>query len=118
MDLLTREPKLDSLRFTAGRWKISQASLRRRTLSARIRDYFRTRGTAAEIRDLIELEKADLTLLRASASHISLWSLNAIRGDWPGYCQHSRQIRHQMDRFITLEQRELYPLLEKAADRF
>lgn len=118
MDLLTREPTLDPLRFTAGRWKISQASLRRRTLSSRIREYFRARGTAADIRDLIELEKADQTLLRASASHISIWSLNAIRGDWPGYCQYSRQIRHQMDRFITLEQRELYPLLEKAANRF
>ena len=115
IDQLTHEPELDSLRLTAARWKISQASLRRRTLSARIRDYCRERGTADEIRRLAELEKADRALLRASAGHISSWSAQAIRGDWPGYCQGSRQIRGHMHQFIALEQRELYPLLEKAA---
>ena len=118
LDVLTREAALDSLRFTSARWKVSQASLRRRTLSARIREYFRARGTADEIRELAELENSDQALLRASADHVRTWSAQAIREDWPGYCQASRQIREQMRQFIALEQRRLYPLLEKAAGRW
>lgn len=118
IDQLTREPALDSLRLTAARWKISQASLRRLTLSARIREYFRARGTADEIRKLMELEIADRALLRASADHIRIWSAQTIGDDWPGYCQASRQIREQMQQFIALEQRQLYPLLEKAAGQW
>ena len=115
MEVLTAEAELDASRCMAGRWKISQASLARRTLSARICDYFLTRCTLAESQDLQALREADRAMLRKSAAHVVDWTATAILADWARYCAASRAIRAEMLKLIAREQAVLCPLLERSA---
>jgi hypothetical protein len=116
MESLTLERRLDTGRCMAGRWKISQASLARRMLSARICDYFLARCSLPDTDHLLDLRSADRELVGRSANHVATWSAQAISGDWRGYCAASRDIRARMNEHIVREQRALYPLLERSAE--
>lgn len=117
MDDITRQPAYDKARCATGRWKISQASLARRVLASRICDYFLTRCEPADVGALRDLQEADRDLLRKSAGHVAHWTGEAIEHDWRDYCKASQEIRWLMHSYLAVEQRLLYPLLERAARR-
>ena len=117
IDLITRADRPDDGPFASARWQISQASLRKRALVARIVDFLAARldrdiGLSAK-----DVRTADQQLLRKSAAHVRFWSSSSIRQDWQGYCSASREIRMHMGEQILLEKRILAPLLIKAAQR-
>ncbi len=114
MDALTQKADVDWPIFCATRWRISEASLVRRTLAARIVDHL-----AAQLRDseqtlLRSLKAADQEMLRISAEHVRLWSLKAIQDNWTGYCRDSRVIRSRMTAYLKSEQQVLFPMLRRA----
>lgn len=95
------------------RWAVSQASLDRRLLWGQIHTLLARRVEARLERDLRQLQEADVTLIRASAKHVSRWTIDAIMEDWEGYCQASELMRGQMLEAIGGEERLLYPILER-----
>lgn len=125
-DQLVREmEKLDHLTLgslpaasalTAARWQLSQASLRRRSLSTRIIDFLSTRlDNGGE--GLKTLREADQAMMRRSAQHVGKWSTESICRDWNGYCAASRDIRLHMRAHMLVEKQTLFPLLEQLAAR-
>ena|SRR6185369_4039767 len=115
MDALTREPEPDRLRYANLRWKLSQASLTRRSLSARICLQLLPAIRNGDISVLSDIQAADRDLARKSAEHIGRWTTEVIYQRWADYCQASRQIRWQMSGHLEMEQRLLMPLVERAA---
>ena len=111
MDALTDLPTADWHQFCAARWRISEASLARRSLAARIIDYLLTRVGAEQVASLKVLKAEDQAMLRTSAQHVSAWSLRAIQDDWRGYCRASRKLRAEMTAFLLAEQRVLFSIL-------
>jgi hypothetical protein len=109
---LTRHPEVDWPTFCAARWRVSEASLVRRTLVARITDYLLPIVGEDDRAALKGLTAADQTMLRFSAEHVRLWPLKAIQNDWSGYCTHSRLIRSRMTDSLKAEQRVLIPMLK------
>ena len=95
------------------RWRLGQASLHRRLLSGRICDYFATRCESGEAEALRELRAADRALLAMSGVHLGKWTADVIFADWRGYCRDGRAIRRRTIEHVALEQRILYPLLER-----
>jgi hypothetical protein len=108
---------LDIAILASARWKLGQASLSRRLLSGRICEYFLTRCDAAQVTALQALRDADRVMLRQSADHLRKWTSETIVGDWRGYCRDGRAIRGKTCAHIAAEQRLLYPLLERSAER-
>ena len=104
-------PDLPSL--TTARWKLGQASLARRLLAARICEYFSARCEGPQARALGSLQLADRELLNHSAAHLAQWTTGSICRDWEGYCRAGNEIRRRTYDHIALEQRVLYPLLER-----
>lgn len=110
MDLMTLGGRPSDAVITCARWKISQASLLKRTLVARVIDFLDNRDPSSD-GVLKELRSADQQLLRHSAAHIGRWPFQKIGEDWDGYCQASRQIRTLMRSQVLREREQLYPLL-------
>jgi hypothetical protein len=115
MEALTREIEPDRLRYSHLRWKLSQASLSRRTLCAKICSHLSSAATDEESDILKTVQEADRELARASAMHIGRWSADSIQSSWPAYCQASGEIRRKMMAYLGMEQRLLLPILERAA---
>ena len=115
MEKLTFEQCIDPVHCANGRWRLSQASLARRVLAARICDYFLRRANADERVALTSLMTADQALLRHSSAHLGRWSVKALGAHWPTYCRESREMYRRKQDHIILEQRVLYPLLEQLA---
>jgi hypothetical protein len=112
LDELTRGPLPLKERIIDARWKISRASLARRTLWNAIyahlsRDPCRDTGNAVH-----SLQEADTALLRSSSEHIRKWNINTIMQDWPAYCEASKALRLKMKAAIEVEKRLLYMVLE------
>jgi hypothetical protein len=114
---LTQGPKPDPGELTAGRWRISQASLRRRGLAARVLDFLSNRLDGADLQRVKDVQVSDQDMMRRSARHVCDWTMEAIGKDWQGYCAASHDIRAHMQAHILLERQSLYPLLEKLAAR-
>jgi len=117
VDSMTREARPSDGPFTNARWQISQASLRKRALVAKIVDYLIGQLDHEATLSLKAVRTADQQLLRRSASHVRFWSSRAIRQNWEGYCDASRDIRRHMSAQILLEQQTIPPLLLQMADR-
>jgi len=115
MDALTQQPNVEWPSLCAARWRISEASLARRSLAARITDHLLLRADGADAAALKSLQAADQSMLRTSARHVSAWPIGAIQGDWRGYCRASRELRAQMEEFLRTEQRVLLPILQRAS---
>ena len=113
MDRLTRQSEADPSCFANARWRISQASLARRTLWGVIFRHLLPRANPDEVVGLERLATADPEMLRHSANHISMWVLSKIEADWKGYCEASMAIRWRMKACLGAERRILYPLLER-----
>lgn len=117
LDRLTLGPLAAPSDLGAARWRISQASLRRRTLSLRILDYLADRVDGREAAILGKLRLENQLAMSKSARHVYLWTRETICEDWKGYCTASRDIRLQMKANILLEKQTLYPILERLAAR-
>lgn len=117
MEALTREQSPDRLRYPQLRWRLSQASLARRNLSARIRADLEPRVEPRDRATLKDLRDADCDLARNSAAHIGRWSADSIDANWPAYCQASREIRWKMEAYLDMERRLLFPILERREPR-
>ena len=101
------------LEYAPARFRISRASLARRTLWHRIFKDLSDRTDPHDAETLRVLNHADMRLLRQSSDHIGRWSAETVLLDWRGYCEASRHIRRAMRDAIALEQRLLYPILER-----
>lgn len=117
IERITHGPQPEPGELTAGRWRISQASLRRRTLAASIRDFLANRLDGADLESVKKVQLADQDMMRLSARHVGAWPIKAISKDWRGYCDASDFIRAHMRTQILLERQLLFPLLEKLAER-
>jgi hypothetical protein len=124
--LLTEIENLDRITFgiqpelseiTTGRWKISQASLRRRSTAMRVYDFLADRLEGPDLAALKMAQSTDQEMMRRSASHVGKWTTQAVCGNWKGYCNASREIRMHMKSHMLLEKQSLYPLLERLAER-
>lgn len=93
------------------RWKISRASLTRRSLWSRILSHLSTSAFSAHELDVRSLQETDMALLRLSSAHVARWSIDAVMTDWRGYGRASRDMREKMATAIQGEIRLLYPLL-------
>lgn len=110
MDSVTRELVADRL-YASARWRLSQASLKRRTLWVRIFEHLVPRAGPRDAADLQSLQTANVEMLRYSAAHVGKWTIDTIEADWPGYCEASRAIRWKMKAGMGAEKRVLHPLL-------
>jgi hypothetical protein len=117
LERITHVPQPESGELTAGRWRISQASLKRRSLAARIQDFLSNRLDGADLQSVKKVQLADQDMMRRSARHVGAWTMQAISKDWRGYCDASHEIRAHMKAQILLERQLLFPLLEKLAER-
>jgi hypothetical protein len=113
MDAVTRGSRPDADRYSAARWRISQASLIRRRLSLTIRVSLLSTADPQEKATLKALQEAELQSAMRSRAHVGKWSSDKIFRDWAGYCEASRMLRWHMDAHITLERTKLYPMLER-----
>ena len=52
-------------------------------------------------------------LKAAYVEHCQTWNAHAIAADWAGYCAASRGLIDMLNKRITSENRELFPLLER-----
>ena len=117
LDRITDGPPPELGELTASRWRISQASLKRRSLAARVYDFLSNRLEGADLQQVKETQAQDQEMMRRSARHVCDWSMQAICRNWQGYCDASHDIRIHMSAHILLERKSLYPLLEKVAGR-
>ena len=117
MEGITRKLRPDESTFANARWQISQASLRKRALVARIIEFLAARVAKDTTHAVVAVRTTDQQLVRKSALHIRTWPLDLIREDWRCYCEASRTIRSYMGAQISLEKQTLAPLLRQLADR-
>jgi hypothetical protein len=114
---ITHGPQPEPAELTAGRWHISQASLKRRTLAVRVHDFLFNRLDGADLQQVKKVQMADQDMMRLSARHVGDWTMQAICRNWQGYCEASHEIRAHMKAHLLLERQSLYPLLEQLAAR-
>jgi hypothetical protein len=115
--VVTNGPAPDSAQFAAARWRLSQASLRRRSLSGRIMEYLSVRVEREDLPHLATFRAADQLMMRRSAQHVHQWTMHSISQDWKGYCAASRDIRALMKAHVELEKQSIYPILEQLSTR-
>jgi hypothetical protein len=113
MDAIT-SPGAKSEGYAAARWRISQASMNRRRASLLARVALIADATEQDKVSLRAIEQADEDLAKRSHAHIAAWAPDRLGADWIGYCSASRRIRLHMLAQISLEQKILYPMLERA----
>src|SRR4051794_2934411 len=111
MERVTDEPGPDASRYTAARFRISRASLERRSLWQRARRHLQSKITAADGEKIYFLASIDADLGRFTADHVARWTVAAIQRDWTGYGDASRHMRRRMSECIKAEKQILYPLL-------
>ena len=116
VDQLTRGPQPTDDALANARWRISQASLRRRVLAVQINDFLGARLHGQDLASLGALRQSDQQLVRHSGLHVRTWTIHSIRPDWAGYCAASREIRMLMKSHLRLERQILHPLLERLAN--
>lgn len=103
--------------LTNSRWRLSQASFRRRSLASTIVSYLAGRLDGDDLARLKQVQLADQQMMRRTVAHVGSWTTRTIFKDWQGYCHASRDIRSHMKSHIQLERESLYPLLEWLARR-
>ena len=82
IERLTLEPQPSDDALASARWRISQASLRRRTLAAQIGDFLAARLHGQDLQRLGALRQSDQELLRHSGLHIRTWTIHSVRHRW------------------------------------
>jgi hypothetical protein len=116
LDRMTHGPRPELSEITTGRWRLGQASLRRRSLASRSFDFLAARLEGSDLMLVKKMQATDQEMMRRSASHVGNWTTRTIWEDWKGYCAASRDIRTHMRAHILAERQMLYPLLERLAE--
>ena len=117
MEAATRTAQPETDRYTAARWQISQASLKRRQLSLFIRNALIGSASDEDKGALKSLQQLDHESAVRSHAHVTAWPPAKIVRDWTGYCEASRAVRWYMEAHIAMEQKLLYPLLDRIERR-
>ena len=115
MDRLTSDDAADTSSCASARWRLGQASLQRRLITARTCDYFIHRLDTTRCDQLKRLILADQALLRESSAHLGRWSTSALQEDWAGFRRDSHDLHRKKHGQIAAEQKLLYPMLQDAA---
>lgn len=113
MEELTSQTVPDRLKYTTARFRISRASMQRRTCFNQICGQISENATSSEGAVVARLQELDRALLRASAEHVSKWTADSIQDNWLAYCEASKQIRQKMVLELEAEQEFLFPLLRR-----
>ena len=111
METITSKSELNRVELASARFRISKASLTRRTvasacLSALSGCQMESAKTVVE-----SLRRLDLHMRARSATHVAHWTADRIEGDWWGYCRASRELRCEMGKQLITEATMLLPLL-------
>lgn len=117
MKLATESERPDRETFANARWKLSNASLMRRTLCRRIYACFPGLLNERESATIERLRSADQELMARSMRHVSKWNAAAIEANWAEYCTASRDLRAAMRQSISEEKFALCPLLHRLSRR-
>jgi len=115
VDQLTSGPQPKDDAIANARWRISQASLRRRVLAVQINDFLSPRLYGQDVASLAALRHSDQQLMRHSGLHVRTWTIHSIRDAWDDYCAASRETRTLMQTHLLFERQLLCPLLERLA---
>ena len=111
LDGITRMPLADRTRYTGARWRISAASLARRTVLKDCIEHLRPIVDSTAAQALDEFNRENLQLIALSAAHVARWPADAIEREWNVYCPASREIRRRLAAAIEQDKRRLCPLL-------
>lgn len=112
MEALASSPGADKQIYTAARYRISRASMARRSCFNRVRAALDS-ATPVEVEAIEQIARLDRALMANSAQHVGRWSVEAIDGDWGGYCAASRRIRQEMAEELEAEEAMLFPILKR-----
>ena len=103
--------------FASARWKLSNASLARRSLCRHIYDCLSSRLDEREAATVARLRNADQEMMARSMRHVGKWCAEAIEANWAEYCAASRDLRAAMHQSLSEEKRTLNPLLHRLSRR-
>lgn len=115
MDAVTHKPTAARDQYINARWRISRASLNRRTLWGKIFQHLSPRVNPSDAAALRSLQSANHDTLHRSAAHVGKWTVALIEADWPGYCEASDAIRAKLKDRLDADKRILCPILRAHA---
>lgn len=111
MEALTMGLAVSRRVYSSARFRISNASFRRRATFNVVCDKLSQVATAEEASVICQLREADLALVKRSAQHVREWSAERIEADWRQYCKASRSIRSAMAQELRSVEQHLFPIL-------
>lgn len=113
MERLTSRNVAEQVEIAAARYRISRASMSRRAAFTEICQVLRASLADADRAALFTVIENDRSNSKSSADHVTRWSADRIRADWPGYCRASKAIRREMLKQVALEVQLLLPMLQR-----
>lgn len=113
METLTSQPLPDRLAYTTARFRISRASMARRTCFNSVCAELSKNASQQEAAVIQQVKDVDRALMGKSADHVMKWTTDAVAADWLGYRNASRKIRGHMAAELQAEENLLFPLLER-----
>lgn len=113
MEAVTSQAKADRLAYTSARFRISKASMARRSCFNAICAELSKTATQPEAAVIEQVKQVDRALMGKSATHVMKWTTEAVAADWLGYREASRKIRRHMAAELEAEQNILFPVLER-----
>lgn len=117
MEALTMGLPVSRPVYCSARFRISNASLKRRATFNCVCDKLSQLATAEEADTIARLRSDDLAMIGRSAQHVRNWPAEQIDADWRGYCEASRLIRDAMARELKAVEETLFPILMRQSLR-
>jgi hypothetical protein len=117
MEQVLARPTFDAGALTSVRLKLAGIRLTRGPLITRVADVLAGNVTQQEDAMLEELRSSHQRLLQTATAHTARWTLEAIAMNWTQYRDETRQLMRQWVRKAEREQRLVYPLVKRCAER-
>jgi len=117
MEQVLTRPTFDAGALTSVRLKLAGIRLTRGPLITRVADVLAGNVTQQEDAMLEELRSSHQRLLQTATAHTARWTLEAIAMNWTQYRDETRQLMRQWVRKAEREQRLVYPLVKRCAER-
>lgn len=114
---ITSRNQVNRLELTNARFRISRASLNRRTIFNAACNEIARDGAAHEKTVIRDLRQFDLEMGSKSAAHVAHWTSERIEFDWSGYCAASQRLRAEMAVHLTTQEALLWPMLSPSRQR-
>ena len=108
---VTSGPLPEPFRYTRARYRISNASLKRRQLFDRICSHLAPRLSIADAARLRTLRQKDRAYLHHSATYVTKWAPEAVFASWPSYSEEAKDIQRHLQEVAEEQLRVLTPLL-------